>query len=393
MNRHDDKILGHIRRHEQQLLRSVSWISLGIAILYVYGYAWRFWYYYRLGVPVSMIDFPFPETLIPKMPLVIFTVNALFVIAYENYSDFFIKSKRLRRAKAMGIDVPIERVLDYGMQKNLILPDKTNHMVFCEFAAEYMNAKSKDDPEWKFNRSDFNKEVTKQLQDIPHELENAYIDYSLKLLVMDRPELIQTAKDAIGWPAEGFKIYEKIQTVVFWLLVILFMVAILTRSQDAILKVIYMVLGVLVGWYLVKMSKVEARWQMWHSVLIAVMFMLVLNGIDGYLTAGTKLKKNYLPVVKIIKIGGEEYKGLLLGSFNDGYIIAPLEPNNSHAHMKIHKQAVESISWTTVYQMNNEMEKTKKELEILSNRKKDLEKAMAQKVSEKEISKESKTKN
>ncbi len=388
MDQHDNKILERVRRQERNLLRSISWISLCIALLYVCGYVWRSWYYARMGIPVSMIDFPFPEILIPKMHLFIFIVYALFVILYESYSNFFIKSKRLHRAKAMGIDAPINKLQDYAFQSNSGSPDKTNYQVIMEFLANYIATNSKDNPQWQFKRDEFDKKALELCQDIPIELKSSFISYSTKFYCMDETEQNQTIKDVIGWPAEGSKIYEKIQMAIgclFLLLVII--VVIFIRSQDIIdiiLSLIYMVMGVLVGCFLVKVSKVEARWQMWHSVLISVMVMLVLNGIDGYVTAGIELKNGNLPIVKIIKTDGDEQKGLLLGSFTDGYIIAFSDPNDCYRHTKIHKQAVESISWITLNLLNTEREKTNKELENLNNKIEALNKETVQEVTEKE---------
>lgn len=359
MDQHNNKILERVRRHERNLLRNLSWISLGIAILYVCGYVWRSWYYARMGIPVSMIDFPFPEILIPKMHLFIFIVQALFVILYENYSNFFTKSKRSHRAKAMGIDAPINKLQDYAFKSNSDSPGKTNYQVIMEFLANYIVTNSKDNPQWQFERDDFDKKALELCQDIPTELKSSFISYSIKFYCMDETEQNQTIKDVIGWPAEGSKIYEKIQMAIGLFLLLVVIVVIFIGSQDIIdiiLSFIYMVIGMLVGCFLVKVSKVEARWQMWHSVLMSIIVILALNGIDGYVTAGIELKNGHLPIVKIIKADGDEQKGLLLGSFTDGYIIAFSDPNDCYRHMKIHKQAVESISWTTLNLLNTERE-------------------------------------
>lgn len=359
MQENDNEILGLVKRQELNLLKSFSWISLGIAVLYLSGYIWRCAYYTRMNVPVSMIDFPFPEILIPKLPLISFITNAVLLILSEYYSNFHIKTKRSYRAKAMGIDVPIDQVEDYGLQKNLITPDKTNFEVFYEFSAKYFNEKFKDDSEWKFDKSAFKKEVLKLLNDIPDKLEDAYIDYSLKLLIMATPELDQTLKDVIGFPPQGSKLFEKIIYSFSFFWAILLLISIIQGSQIVICSIIYAILGVFAGLFIVKMSNVEDRSQMWHCVLICLVVILILNGIDGYVTAGTNIKKKYLPVVKIIKTNGDEQEGLLLGSFSDSYIILPFDPNDIYKHTKIHKQAIDSISWTTVNRMNKEKRTTK----------------------------------
>jgi hypothetical protein len=367
VDQHNNKILERIRRQERNLLKSISWISLGIAILYVCGYVWRSSYYYSIGIPVLMVDFPFPEILIPKMGLFIFIAQALFIIAYENYSDFFIKNKRLHRAKTMGIDEPIKMVHDYAMRPNSNSPDKANYQVVAEFLANYIETNSKNNPQWQFGRAEFDKKAIELFKDIPPELKGAFISYSMKICVMDKTELNQTINDVIGLPAKGSKIYEKMQMILSWLLPLLFIVAIIMRSQVMILSITYMVAGILIGHFLVKVSKVEARWQMWHSVLISVMAMLILNGIDGYAAARTEVEDGNLPIVKIIKTNGDEHKGLLLGNFNDGYIVTTSEPNDVYGYIKIHKQAVESISWTTRNKLLRKMKNLEKSLKELKN--------------------------
>ncbi|MFC1782431.1 hypothetical protein ACFL02_02465 [Planctomycetota bacterium] len=310
-----------------------------------------------------MIDFPFPEILIPKINMIVFIVQAFYVIAYEKYYSFFIKSKRLYRAKAMRIDAPIDKLQEYAIQSNSSSTDKTNLQVIMEFLVNYINTNSKDNPQWKFKREEIDDKALELLPDIPPELKSSFISYSIKMFVMDKTERYQTIKDALGYPAEGSKIYEISQKIIFWLLPLVFIFAIIIRSQEMILPFIYMLMGILVGYFLVKVSKVEARWQMWHSVIISVLVLLVLNGIDGYVTANTDLKNVNFPIVKIIKSDGEKQVGVLLGSFTDSYVIIPYEQDEFYRLMKINKQSVESISWTTFYVLNKDIEKMKIDLE------------------------------
>lgn len=367
MEQHDSKILERVRIHERYLMRSISWISLGIAILYVCGYTWRYYYYNRMGIPVSMIDFPFPEILVPKIRLFVFIAQALFVIAYEKYSEFFIKSKRLYRAKEIGVDAPINKLNDYALRPNSDSPDKINFKILIEFLSKYISTNSKDNPQWQFERVKFDNKALELFQDIPLELKNSFITYSLKILIMDKAELDQTIKDSIGFPPEGSKIYEWIQKALRWIIVPFYIAALIFISLYVVVTAIYMALGILVGYFLVKVSKVEARWQMWHSALITVIVILALNAIDGHVTAGIELKTGQLPIVKIIKTDGDEQIGMLLGSFNDGYIVTASEPNDLFKHIKIHKQAVETISWTKVDSVIKESEKINKELKHLNN--------------------------
>ena len=207
MDQHDDKILGLVRRQERNLLRSISWLSLCIAILYVCGYVWRSCYYSRLGILVSMIDFPFHQLLVPKTPTYLFAANAFFWIAYKSYSSFFIKSKRLRRAKTMAIDAPIDMLHDYAMQPHLRSPEKDNYHVLIDFLEDYIHTNSKDDPQGQFERAEFDNEALELFPDIPSELRSSFISYSIQLCLMDKAERHQTLKDVLGYPAQGLKIY------------------------------------------------------------------------------------------------------------------------------------------------------------------------------------------
>ena len=359
----EDRILGHVRKQERNLLRSISWISIGIAILYVCGYMWRVCYYVRLGIPVSFVDFPFPEILIPKPHLFAFMVQALFVIGYESYNKFYIREKRLQRATAMGIDAPLEKLHDYAFQKNLSSPNKINYEVFVEFLTEYIKANYKDDAQWKFNRDDFDSNALKLFENIPYGLKSSFVSYCLQFFDMDKSKTEQTIKDAVGFPPEGSKIYEKIQIVVLWLFISWFIVAIIFGIPGVLLTTIYMVLGVIVGVFLIKVSKVKARWQMWHSILISIIILVALNGIDGYLTAQYKLKNNGFLLAKIVKTDGKEQIGLLLGSFNDGYILAVSDPNDIYNLRKFHKHSVVSLNYTTMRRLNQSMDKLKKQIE------------------------------
>jgi len=154
-----------------------------------------------MGVPVSMIDFPFPEILIPKINMIVFILQVFYVVAYEKYYSFFTKSKRLKRAKDMGIEAPLDNLNDYAFQSNLSSPDKTNYQVIMEFLANYVITNNKDNPQWEFKREEFEDKALDLFQDIPSELKSSFISYSINIYTMDETERDQTLKDVLGYPA------------------------------------------------------------------------------------------------------------------------------------------------------------------------------------------------
>ena len=364
----EDRLLEHVRRKERSLLKSISWISIGIAILYVCGYAWRASYYDRIGIPVSFVDFSFPEILIPKPNVFVFMANLFVVIASGRYYDFYTRKKRLRRAKAMGIDAPLEKLHDYAFQKNSSSPNKTNYRVFSNFLEEYVNTYSKDNPQWQFNRDVFDSNVLKLFQDIPSDSKSSFVSYCIQFSDMDESEQNQTIKDAIAWPPKGSKIYERIQAGTLCLLAASFVTLVILREFYFLFSFVCMALGVLTGFFLIKVSKVDARWQMWHSILISILILVILNGVDGYFTTQSKLKNDQFPIAKIVQTDGKEQEGLLLGIFNDGYIIVVSDPNGIYNLRKFHKHSVASLNYTTMERLKRQIEETEKKLQALNEK-------------------------
>ena len=360
----EDRILEHVRRQERNHIRSISWISIGVAILYVCGYVWRIHYYSRLGIPVLFVDFPFPEIIVPKVRLFAFMASVLAVIAYENYYDFYTRKKRLQRAKAMGIDAPLEKLYEYAFQKNSSSANKTNYTVFCEFLTEYIKANPRDNPDRKFSRDDFDSDPLNLFKDVPSDLKSSFVPYCIGLFDMGEPEVEQTFKDTLGLPPEGSKLYKKTQTGLFYILLAscVVLVIIYDVADVMILTFIYMGLGMIVGIFLVKVSKVDARWQMWHSIFMSIVVLVFLSGIDGYFTAQSELKKIEFPIAQIVQTDGKEQTGILLASFDDGYILAVSDPNDIYTLRKFHKHSVASLNYTTMRRVNQDLEMLKKRM-------------------------------
>jgi len=365
---YDSQILNRVRRQERVMLRSISWISLGIALLYVCGYLWRASYYNRLGVPVSIVDFPFPEILVPKMCLVVFLFQALYVVACENYSEFFANISRRKRAKAMGLAALPATVNSYGIRSNSIFADKSNYVVVGQFLGDYTRSKAAESPEWRFDMADFENAAAYLFQDAPAELRHAFLVFFVQLAGMDNAQRSEAIGDVVGRRARGAKVYWATQIGAAFILLIVVICAIVLKLISIFLVLLYMAVGIGVGYFLVVMSKVEARWQLWHSVWMAVLVMVAISGIDGCLTARGDLKKQRLPVVKVVKTDGSEQEGLLAGNFNDGYVLIPFTDNAIYGHTKIHKEAVKTISWTSVRKLQAKLEEAKNLAQMLKSK-------------------------
>lgn len=369
MNQYSNRIIQNIKRQESHLLKSVSWISLGIAVLYMLGYAWRFCFYTRMGVPIDMVDFPFPDILIPKRPVLIVLVNAFVLIASEKYFSFFVKKRREYRSRSMDIDAPLDQLQFYITKKNFNNPEQTNLNVLFNYLSNYITENSEKSG-WKFFRSEFDEKAKDLFPDVPMELRESLISYAIQLIISDDAEKADIIGDAIGCGPNDSKVYRNVQFVFF----ILYSCSIIgaffwSPLRDIFLYMVYALIGVSVGYYIVKVSSVEARWQMWHSVMIVFVVILAINGFDGYITADRSLKGDRATLVKIVEKGGIEHEGFLLSSLNDGYVILELKSLDSYPRLKIHKQAVNTICW-------REISKEKYLKEVFEKKEEDLAKCV-----------------
>ena len=86
-----------VRSAERHLLQNIKWISFAIAALYLLGYIWRVSYYGRLGIPLFLLDFPFPEVLIPQsLGLIIFLAWAAWPFLYAKFYLWFLQTSQGR---------------------------------------------------------------------------------------------------------------------------------------------------------------------------------------------------------------------------------------------------------------------------------------------------------
>ncbi len=106
-NLDEDKLMqGIIRKQERYFIERISWISLCVGILYVCGYTWRLVYYKALGIPLSIIDFPFPEILVPKPGLAAFIFGFAYVFLFAIYIEFCRRHRITKIAEMLGTELP-----------------------------------------------------------------------------------------------------------------------------------------------------------------------------------------------------------------------------------------------------------------------------------------------
>lgn len=107
-----ESLLLRVRSAERRTLQNIKWLSLAIAALYLLGYIWRVFYYRRLGIPESFLDFPFPEILIPKgFGVIIFLAALIITFSYGKFYQWIIETNKVRLLKSSTLFYKITIVL------------------------------------------------------------------------------------------------------------------------------------------------------------------------------------------------------------------------------------------------------------------------------------------
>lgn len=363
----DKRIFGHIQRQERRILRSLSLISVVTAILYACGVVWRTFYYQALGIPVSIIDFPFPIILIPKADLIVFISQGMLSFLAVKYYSFYQQQKRLERAKTMGISQPLDLIVSYAAQNNVKYPntEKRNTTVLYDFFIEYIKKNKKNKSDWEFDITEFESEALKLFPDLPHQIKDSFVRYELQLLIMDSQELKETIGDSIGSFPRSSKMFDMINNSLLYMWILFCVATAVFLTADILWTLLYAALGVGVGYILAKLSEREDRYQLWHTIWVAVILLIILNAISGYVTAKSNLKNLLFPIATITLTNGTEHNGLLLGSFSDGYVITEVDDNDFYKLRKIHKDAIASVSIQTIGRLLRNLEGLKEKMETI----------------------------
>ncbi len=346
----DKRILSIIRRQEQMFIRSISLVSVGIAILYISGFIWRSKYYQALGIPASMIEVNFPMVMIPSIHITVFLAQVILSFLGVNYYNFYKRERRARRAKIMGITEPLDLIVDFGLQKNVKLgrQKKNNQVVLYDFLHEYMARPEHKESDWKFDIKEFDKEALQLFPDIPTEIRESFVWYELQILCMDSDELRDAIQDSIGSYPEGSKLFERLNLWFCYGWLILIVSIGIFWSRTALQPLIYAALGVGIGFALAELSQREDRYQFWSMLWISVFLLFVLNAVDGRITARSDIANARLPIATVSTKNGEDEKGFLLASFSHGYFMAPLDPNETYRLIMIEKDEVRTIGFKRI---------------------------------------------
>ena len=361
----DNRIIAGVRRQERVFLRNISLISGVIAILYVSGFTWRCAYYHALGIPASMVEVPFPMVLVPRVHVTVFLAQVILTFLAVGYYNFYKREKRANRAKLMGITEPLDLIVNYGLRRSVKSAGKakTNQVILYDFLREYVVRPDHQESDWRFDIKEFDKEAVELFPDMPPEIRRSFVWYELQLLVLDRGEMAETIRDSLGSYPEGSKLFDKLTSSLVYAWFPMVVLAAMYWSFEILKPILYGALGVGVGLALATFVHREDRYQFWHMLWISVVLLIVLNAIDGHTTARADLKGPNLPIATISTKSGQEQKGLLLASFSDGYFLVPLDANDVYRRIKIQKDEVRSISYTTVSWLLKSLEATKEQLQ------------------------------
>ena len=130
----DESLLMRVRSAERRLLQNIKWISLAIAALYLLGYIWRVFYYGRLGIPESFLDFPFPEILIPKsFGLFLFLAWLIGPFSYEKFYQWILETNQVRFVKSSTLFNKILRVVCFVALAGLLYTRQFTLIAFAAF--------------------------------------------------------------------------------------------------------------------------------------------------------------------------------------------------------------------------------------------------------------------
>jgi len=140
-------------------------------------------------------------------------------------------------------------------------------------------------------------------------------------------------------------------------------VGIVLYGIEALWTLIFIAVGIGMGYAFYKIAEKEDRYQLWQMIWACIIGAIILSTIDGNITAKSSLKRMTLPIATITRINGNEQKGLLLANFDDGYIILPFDRNGAYNIVKIHKQEIASVEVTTLGWLQQYIRKGKDDTE------------------------------
>ena len=379
----DERMARHTRAKEEKILRSISLMSLGVAVLYLCGFVWRSSYFMALGMPFAIVEFPFPEILVPRATVIAFIVNFTSAYIGARYYDFYRRQRRTERAKVMGVTGSLDAVAEFMLQMNSspLGAGRSNHEVFHAFFSEYIKRNQEEDREWSFDVGEFEAAVSSCFPDIAPQVRRCFIRYELQLAIMDHRDLTEVVGDTLGAYPKGCPLFERILVRFWpWAIMVIFAAGFIFWTGQFICLTLAILLGFVFGRFLARLSGYEDRFQIWLMVFISVYLLMLLSSIDGHMTGKRNLKHASLPIAAIEHRDGRTPKGLLLADLLDGYVILPYDPhdpNDPCQCVKVHKQAVETVEFKSLDWLRGVAARKEREsLQRLENMTKEIETAL-----------------
>ncbi len=339
----DKKIQRIIQKQERYLIERISWISLCISILYVCGYTWRVVYYKTLGVPVSIIDFPFPEILVPQPGFLAFLFTFLYLFLLMQYIEFHRQYRIAQISKMLGTELPTDKIYEYLTKRNVksghIFKRKTNIEVFNETILRYSKDSSDGKCEKPFDVDGFKRELIKLFPDATEKMRRSILDYFIGLYSMSKEEMIQTVRFSSGIPA----------WIMHWSVLAFFLITFLPLSfmlhyywRD--IFVIPWMLGIVTASLLSLQYHSKNRFQLWFMIIITIVCAIIGTGISAKMTGNLDLTKKRFTIVTVLLADKKMESGFLLGRFSDRYVIMPLETADTGKRVSIQTSQVISMN-------------------------------------------------
>jgi hypothetical protein len=374
-------VLPRVQRTERRLLWSIQYASVGVAVLYLFGYIWRASYYSRLGIPQSLIDFPFPEILVPQSwCIVIFVVSLLGPLVSRKFYDFFTETRRDFVNKTFGTKCSVKEVIQYLGQKSTDPKYNTNTEAVFGALKEYIS-------ERKSNKSDFTKEgleefLRTKIEGLSREMKDSVISFVFRMIVLTddvrlRDDIVKIA--AADSDEESPKGYE-IPTKIYWFVQLLFLGLLLFFGfwWGYWWNTGALILGNILGVVVYKLSYIENRVQFWSALLICFVTACGVQFVDGQLSAGQHLKEGRFPSVASLEIAGKPRFELgedpnqivpmsFLGCFKGKYIFASLGKFGWANLTIIDEARVTEVRLIYIRWMEAGIIKSRKELQQLKN--------------------------
>jgi hypothetical protein len=337
-----EKWLAREQRKEVAFVKQLGVIAVITGLLYYFGFLWRTAYYVGLGVHFHLIEYPFPEILVPRGDVLAFGMVLVLAYKFFSFRKKYKEGKSMELAGELGTEVAPEVLLSYLVTENKIEAEKKNMQVLTECLLKYLAEKC----ETEFDLDDFVIEAGKRFPDLEDGEKAGCIKFGVKVIGEGKAFMAKLEK--VAEEPRAPLIY-KIAIGVVW--VINTCVIMLAGLSWLALTwgVLVVGAGVCVSFLLYTMFGHINRFRTWNTVLIVFLIFTLFILIDAVVYATSDRINRKFPIAKIERTDGEVSEGYLLGKGSGGYIIKPLSDNRI---LMVRSETIQSIttdaiiSWT-----------------------------------------------